>query len=159
MKTLLGILLTLCLLYCVHSYADTTTINNKGMPVPSAMAPSMSGFSNDMCKSGVSGGANTGMFSISGGATITDENCERIKLAKTLNDLGLKVAAVSVSDSAPISLASAAVAVVVVAVVVPVRSKDCRYFVLDLGTPIPNAVVACVGGHMDGLPRSAQYHQ
>jgi hypothetical protein len=79
-----------------YAHADTTTINNKGMPVPSAMAPSMSGFSNDMCKSGVSGGANTGMFSISGGATITDENCERIKLAKTLNDLGLKVAAVSV---------------------------------------------------------------
>jgi len=78
-----------------YAHADTT-INNKGMPVPSAMAQSMSGFSNDMCKSGVSGGANTGMFSISGGATITDENCERIKLAKTLNDLGLKVAAVSV---------------------------------------------------------------
>jgi hypothetical protein len=79
-----------------YAHADTTTINNKGMPVPSAMAPSMSGFSNDMCKSGLSGGANTGMFSISGGTTITDENCERIKLAKTLNDLGLKVAAVSV---------------------------------------------------------------
>jgi hypothetical protein len=92
----LGLFLGALLAFSMDAYAETTTINNKGMPVPSAMAPSMSGFSNDMCKSGVSGGANTGMFSISGGATITDENCERIKLAKTLNDLGLKVAAVSV---------------------------------------------------------------
>jgi hypothetical protein len=60
------------------------------------MSPSISAFSNDMCKSGVSGGANTGVISISGGATVTDENCERIKLSKVLNDLGLKVAAVGV---------------------------------------------------------------
>ena len=32
----------------------------------------------------------------SGGSVYTDANCERIKLAKTLNDLGLKVSAVAV---------------------------------------------------------------
>lgn len=85
--------LLLCLIHTAH--ADTTTINNKGMPVPSAMAPSISGFSNDMCRSGVSGGANTGVISVSGGITITDENCERIKLFNALNAGGLKVAAVS----------------------------------------------------------------
>ena len=97
MKHIIGLIIVCILILLVHkAHADTTTINNKGMPVPSAMAPSMSGFSNDMCKSGISGAANTGVFSVSGGTTITDENCERIKLAKTLNDLGLKVAAVSV---------------------------------------------------------------
>ena len=84
-------------LFFVHvTFAADTTIKYSGMPVPSAMSPSISAFSNDMCKSGVSGGANTGVISISGGATITDENCERIKLAKVMNDLGLKVAAVGI---------------------------------------------------------------
>ena len=85
-----------CFLWVHLAFGADTTIKYSGMPVPSSMAPSISAFSNDMCKSGVSGGANTGVISISGGATITDENCERIKLAKVLNDLGLKVAAVSV---------------------------------------------------------------
>ena len=84
-------------LFFVHvAFSADTTIKYSGMPVPSAMSPSISAFSNDMCKSGVSGGANTGVISISGGATITDENCERIKLAKVMNDLGLKVAAVGI---------------------------------------------------------------
>lgn len=93
-------LIVCCLLiglFWVHvTFAADTTIKYSGMPVPSAMSPSISAFSNDMCKSGVSGGANTGVISISGGATITDENCERIKLAKVMNDLGLKVAAVGI---------------------------------------------------------------
>ena len=71
-----------------------TTIRYKGM-TPSAFAPSISAYGSDMCRSGVSGGANTGMISISGGATIVDENCEKIRLARVLNDLNLKVAAVS----------------------------------------------------------------
>lgn len=95
--TALIISVLLVLLFFIHyGYAADTTIKYSGMPVPSAMAPSISAFSNDMCKAGVSGGANTGVISISGGATITDENCERIKLAKVMNDLGLKVAAVGI---------------------------------------------------------------
>jgi hypothetical protein len=88
--------LLVILFWVHHAYSADTTIKYSGMPVPSAMSPSISAFSNDMCKSGVSGGANTGVISISGGATITDENCERIKLAKVMNDLGLKVAAVGI---------------------------------------------------------------
>ena len=84
------------LFWAFYAFSAETTIKYSGMPVPSAMAPSISSFSNDMCKSGVSGGANTGVFAVSGGVTITDENCERIKLAKVMNDLGLKVAAVSI---------------------------------------------------------------
>lgn len=97
MKIFIGVLITLCLLWCVHNaHADTTTINNKGMPVPSAMAPSMSAFSQDVCAVPVSAAGNLGFVSLSGGTVLLDENCVKIKLAKTLNDLGLKVAAVSV---------------------------------------------------------------
>ena len=97
MKSLLASILFLCLMGCtLYTWADTTTINNKGMPVPSAMAPSMSAFSQDVCAVPVSGAGNVGVFSISGGTVLLDQNCVKIKLAKTLNDLGLKVAAVSV---------------------------------------------------------------
>ena len=97
MKIFIGLLITICLLWIVHNAnADTTTINNKGMPVPSAMAPSMSAFSQDVCAVPVSGAGNLGFVSISGGTVLLDQNCVKIKLAKTLNDLGLKVAAVSV---------------------------------------------------------------
>ena len=97
MKILIGVLITLCLLVCIHqAHADTTTINQKGMPVPSAMAPSMSAFSQDVCAVPISGAGNFGVVSIAGGTVILDQNCVKIKLAKTLNDLGLKVAAVSV---------------------------------------------------------------
>ena len=97
MKILVGVLITLCLLWCVHqAHAETTVIQNKGMPVASAMAPSMSAFSQDVCAVPVSGAGNLGVVSISGGTVMLDDNCVRIKLAKTLNDLGLKVSAVSV---------------------------------------------------------------
>ena len=97
MKTIVSLILFLCLVGCtLYTWADTTTINNKGMPVPSAMAPSMSAFSQDVCAVPVSGAGNIGVFSVSGGTVLLDQNCVKIKLAKTLNDLGLKVAAVSV---------------------------------------------------------------
>ena len=68
MKILIGILLTICLLWCVHhAHAETTTINQKGMPVPSAMAPSMSAFSQDVCAVPVSAAGNLGFVSLSGG--------------------------------------------------------------------------------------------
>lgn len=70
-------------------------MNYKGQPVPSAIAPSMSAFSQDVCGIPVSGAVSSTVIGFSGGSVYTDANCERIKLAKTLNDLGLKVAAVS----------------------------------------------------------------
>jgi hypothetical protein len=76
--------------------ADTNiTTNMKGMPVPSAIAPSISTMNPKICKTGVSGGANTGVVSISGGFTVEDESCARIVKAETLSNLGLKVSAVS----------------------------------------------------------------
>jgi hypothetical protein len=56
----------------------------------------MSAFSQDVCAVPISAAGNLGFISLSGGTVLLDENCVKIKLAKTLNDLGLKVAAVSV---------------------------------------------------------------
>jgi hypothetical protein len=99
-KKLLVLLMLLTLAACAYmpyyAFADTTVIQNKGMPVGSAIAPSMSAFSQDVCAVPVSGAGNFGVVSVSGGTVMLDQNCVKIKLAKTLNDLGLKVAAVSV---------------------------------------------------------------
>lgn len=84
-----------------YAKAESTTINYKGMPTPSAYSPSISAYGSDMCRAGVSGGANTGMISISGGATVIDTNCEMLRRARLLNDLGLKVAAVSLLCQTP----------------------------------------------------------
>jgi len=64
--------------------------------VNSASAPSMSAMSQDLCVVGISGGLSKFGIGISAGTYRTDENCERIKLSKVLNDLGMKVAAVSI---------------------------------------------------------------
>ena len=65
-------------------------------PPPSAIAPSIgSSYSQDLCTTGISGAVQSQLFGFSGGRSITDENCERIKLGKTLYDMGMRVAAVS----------------------------------------------------------------
>jgi hypothetical protein len=61
-----------------------------------ASAPSMSAYSQDLCIVGYSAGVSTFGVGVSGGSYKSDENCERIKLSKVLNDLGMKVAAVSI---------------------------------------------------------------
>jgi hypothetical protein len=43
----------------------------------------------------VAGAVQTQILGISMGSQITDSNCERLKLSKTLYDMGMKVAAVS----------------------------------------------------------------
>ena len=65
-------------------------------PPPTAVAPSMmSGGNSDLCTTGTSGSVQTQIFGVSTGGTIRDENCERLKLSKTLYDMGMKVAAVA----------------------------------------------------------------
>ena len=65
-------------------------------PPPSAISPSINTSNSDLCTVGVSGAVQTQILGISGGNTIRDMNCERLKNAKTLYDMGMKVAAVSV---------------------------------------------------------------
>jgi hypothetical protein len=76
-------------------YAQDTTINYKGQPPPTAMAPSVNAMGNDICAIPVSGAISSTVIGFAGGTTITDANCERIKLARALSDQGLKVAAVA----------------------------------------------------------------
>jgi hypothetical protein len=77
----------------------TTTINQ---PPPSAISPQFSGGSNsDLCTIGVAGAVQTQILGISAGTTFTEENCIRLKNAKTLYDMGMKVAAVSVMCQDP----------------------------------------------------------
>ena len=56
----------------------------------------MSGGNSDLCTTGVSGAVQTQILGVSSGGTVRDRNCERLKNAKTLYDMGMKVAAVSV---------------------------------------------------------------
>ena len=80
-----------------RSYTDstsnsTTTIKS---PPPTAVAPNITSLNNDLCAVGVSGAAQTQILGIAIGGTFVDKNCERLKLSKTLYDMGMKVAAVS----------------------------------------------------------------
>ena len=65
-------------------------------PPASAIAPSIMSYSQDLCTVGRSGAFQGQVFGISGGRTVTDENCERLKLSKYIYDMGMKVAAVSI---------------------------------------------------------------
>jgi hypothetical protein len=65
-------------------------------PPPTAVAPAMlSGGNADLCSTGSSGSVQTQVFGVSSGGTVRDMNCERLKLSKTLYDMGMKVAAVA----------------------------------------------------------------
>jgi hypothetical protein len=50
----------------------------------------------DVCSTGASLGVQTFGLGISGGKHFIDKNCERLKLARILNDFGMKVAAVAI---------------------------------------------------------------
>ena len=60
-----------------------------------ATSPSVVINNSDVCVTGVSGAMQTSIFGLSGGTTIRDKNCERLKLARSLYGMGLKVAGVS----------------------------------------------------------------
>ena len=76
---------------------NETTITQKVIqPPPTAVAPTMmSGGNADLCSTGTSGSVQTQIFGVSSGGTVRDLNCERLKLSKTLYDMGMKVAAVA----------------------------------------------------------------
>ena len=74
----------------------TNNNNNSKVPVPTASAPGMSAYSQDICAVGKSGGIQLPGVGITGGTTARDMNCERMKLSKLLNDYGMKVAAVAI---------------------------------------------------------------
>jgi len=86
-----------------ESTTNSTVTTNGSMettvksPPPSAISPQLGANSNsDLCTIGVAGAVQTQILGISAGTTFTEENCLRLKNAKTLYDMGMKVAAVSV---------------------------------------------------------------
>ena len=78
--------------------ADTNTVSSTVVTdkaPPTANAPSVVVNNSDVCRSGMSVGAQTGFVGLSTGLTVIDKNCERIKLSRSLFFMGMKVAAVS----------------------------------------------------------------
>ena len=69
-----------------------TTINS---PPPSAISPQISTSNSDLCTVGVAGAVQTQILGISAGRTVRDMNCEKLKNAKALYNMGMKVAAIS----------------------------------------------------------------
>ena len=80
------------------SESDVTTSGKTIVisPPPSAISPSVGSSSSDLCTTGVSAAVQTQILGVSTGEMVRDENCERLKISKTLYDMGMKVAAVSV---------------------------------------------------------------
>ena len=101
MKTLF-ILLTVITVVAVATdvnSADTNTTVSSTVVTdkapPTANSPSVVVNNSDVCKTAVAGAVQTQILGISSGITVTDENCERIKLSRSLYSMGMKVAAVS----------------------------------------------------------------
>jgi hypothetical protein len=74
---------------------STSTSNIKSAP-PTASSPSYNSMTQDVCAVGGSLGVQTFGLGISGGKHFIDKNCERLKLARILNDFGMRVAAVAI---------------------------------------------------------------
>jgi len=74
--------------------ADSNTVVTDKTP-PTASAPSIVINNSDVCKSTASAAIQTQILGFASGITVTDENCERLKLARSLYGMGMKVAGVS----------------------------------------------------------------
>ena len=70
-----------------------TTINS---PPPSAISPNLTTGTGDLCTISASGSIQTQILGLSIGKVFTEDNCLRLKNAKTMYDMGMKVAAVSI---------------------------------------------------------------
>lgn len=99
------VVFTLILLYSSSVYsADTNTVSSTVVTnntPPTANAPSVVVNNSDVCKTAASAGVQTQVLGIASGITVTDENCERIKLARSLYSMGMKVAAVALLSDDP----------------------------------------------------------
>jgi len=86
--------------YQSGSSNNTTTTNNSTSNIrsapPTASAPSVTNTGSDVCLAGASAGVQTFGIGVSGGKSFRDKSCERIKLSRELNNLGMKVAAVAI---------------------------------------------------------------
>jgi hypothetical protein len=79
-----------------NSTTSNTTNSNVRSAPPSASAPSYNSMTQDVCSTGDEREVQTFGIGVSGGKHFIDKNCERLKLARILNDFGMKVAAVAI---------------------------------------------------------------
>ena len=79
-----------------NTTSTTNSTSNIRSAPPTAGAPSYNSMTQDVCAIGASAGIQTFGVGISGGKHFIDKNCERLKLARILNDFGMKVAAVAI---------------------------------------------------------------
>jgi hypothetical protein len=98
-RTIVAVAIIMTLVTTAANAADTITSTTSSTVIdktpPTASAPSIVVNNNDVCKSAYSAGVQTQILGIASGITVTDENCERLKLARSLYGMGMKVAAVS----------------------------------------------------------------
>ena len=93
------LLIILLLSVSIKAFAETNTVSSTVVTnntPPTANSPSVVVNNSDVCKTAVAGAVQTQILGISSGVTVTDENCERIKLARSLYASGMKVASVSI---------------------------------------------------------------
>ena len=91
-------LIIILLFVTTKVYSETNTVSSTvvtNSTPPTASSPSVVVNNSDVCKTAVAGAVQTQILGISSGITVTDENCERIKLARSLYASGMKVASVS----------------------------------------------------------------
>lgn len=91
------------MLFANVAFAETNTISSTvtgtttvDKTPPTASAPSIVINNQDVCTSASSVAVQTQILGFATGQTVTDETCERLKLARSLYGMGMKVAAVSV---------------------------------------------------------------
>jgi hypothetical protein len=96
------VLVTILIIIAIYARpiiaADTNTVSSTVVTnntPPTANAPSVVVNNSDICKTAASTAVQTQILGLATGVTITDENCERIKLSRSLYSMGMKVAAVS----------------------------------------------------------------
>lgn len=82
------------LVFAAETNTVSSTVVTDKAP-PTANAPSVVVNNSDVCKSAFSVAGQASFVGLATGVTITDENCERIKLSRSLFGMGMKVAAVS----------------------------------------------------------------
>ena len=75
--------------------ADSNTVVTDKTP-PTASAPSIVINNSDVCKSTASAAIQTQILGFASGITVTDKNCERLKLARSLYGMKMLVAGVAV---------------------------------------------------------------
>ena len=98
MKHIKALVVLLVVLIPTLVFAETNTVSSTVVTdkaPPTANAPSVVVNNSDVCKSAFSVAGQASFVGLATGVTITDENCERIKLSRSLFGMGMKVAAVS----------------------------------------------------------------